>query len=234
MTGPALFVPPPATAANRNLSELSFASALEAARAIRGRSVSSVELTRHVLDRIKRYHTKVNAVVTLLREPALKRAREADEALARGEWWGPFHGVPCTIKDTFETAGVRTTAGASFLKDHVPAGDAPVMARLRGAGAVIIGKTNTPRMAMDWQTHNEIFGVTNNPYDLDRTPGGSTGGGAAALAAGLTYLSVGSDIGGSIRIPAHFCGVYGLKPTLNLIPPEGHIPPAPGGPPHPR
>jgi len=213
------------------LSELPFASALEAARAIRGREVSSAELTKQVLERIERFNPKLNAIITPIKDDALARARAADEALARGEWWGPFHGVPCTIKDTFEAAGVRTTAGSTSLADYVPQRDADVTARLRAAGAVILGKTNVPEMAGDWQSYNDVFGTTNNPWDLARTPGGSSGGEAAALAAGLTYLSVGSDIGGSIRVPAHFCGVYGHKPTLNVVSREGHIPPPPGGPP---
>jgi len=212
-------------------ADLAFASALEAARAIRRREISSVELTKQVLERIERLNPKVNAIVTLVKDDALARARAADDALARGEWWGPFHGVPCTIKDTFEVAGVRTTAGSTSLASYVPQRDADVAARFRAAGAVILGKTNVPEMAGDWQSYNDVFGTTNNPWNLSRTPGGSTGGEAAALAAGLTYLSVGSDIGGSIRVPAHFCGVYGHKPTLNVVSREGHIPPPPGGPP---
>ena len=211
----------------RPVSELDFGSALAAARAIRAGEVSSLELTRHILDRISRLNPRINAIVTLTADAALARAREADAALARREAWGPFHGVPCTIKDTFEMAGVRTTAGATFLANHISARDAVVVARLRSAGAVIVGKTNVPRMASDWQSYNEIFGATNNPWDVTRTPGGSSGGEAAALAAGLTYLSVGSDIGGSIRVPAHFCGVYGHKPTLNVVPIRGHVPPPP-------
>ena len=217
----------------RPASDLDFASALAAARAIRAGEVSSLELTRHTLDRISRLNPRINAIVTLTADAALARAREADDALARKQTWGPFHGVPCTIKDTFETAGVRTTAGATQFTSHVPSRDAVVVARLRAAGAVILGKTNVPRLAADWQSYNEIFGVSNNPWDVTRTPGGSSGGEAAALAAGLTYLSVGSDIGGSIRVPAHFCGVYGHKPTLNVVPNRGHIPPPPnviGGP----
>jgi len=209
-------------------AELTFASAHEAARAIRARAVSSLELTRHVLARIERYNPKINAIATLLAERALAQAQAADAALARGEWWGAFHGVPITIKDTFEIAGVRSTAGATALKDHVPAQDAAVVERLARAGAVIVGKGNVPPLAMDWQTTNELFGTTNNPWDTGRTPGGSTGGDAAAIAAGLSYLAVGSDIGGSIRIPAHFCGVYGHKPSLNVVPGRGHIPPLPG------
>ena len=213
--------------------DLAFASALDAARAIRRRTVSSVELTNQLLQRIEKYNPKLNAIVTLDDEGALARAKAADEAAARGEWWGPFHGVPCTVKDTFETKGIRTTAGAPFLAKHVPKRDALVVERLKGAGAVILGKTNTPLMASDGQTFNEVFGTTNNPYNAERTPGGSSGGSAAALAAGLTFLCVGSDIAGSIRAPAHFCGVYGHKPSVNVVPTRGHIPPPPGSPPGP-
>jgi amidase len=214
-------------------SDLDFASALAAARAIRRGAVSSVELTTRMLERIERFNPQLNAIVTLTHTEALARARAADEAMAREEWWGPFHGVPCTVKDTIETAGVRTTAGASFLANHVPARDATVVVRLRAAGAVILGKTNVPHLAADWQTHNDLFGTTNNPWDTARTPGGSSGGCAAALAAGLSYLSVGSDQGGSIRVPAHFCGVYSHKPTLNVVPLRGFIRPLPGEPPRP-
>jgi amidase len=139
--------------------------------------------------------------------------------------------VPCTVKDTFEAAGVRTTAGAPQFANHVPSVDAAVVARLRAAGVVILGKTNVPVLARDVQSYNEIFGTTNNPWDLSRTPGGSSGGEAAVLAAGLCHLGIGSDIGGSIRTPAHFCGVYGHKPTLEVVPLRGHIPPPPGSPP---
>jgi amidase len=213
--------------------DLDFASALDAARAIRTGRVSSVELTNRMLARIALYNPKVNAIVTLTADAALARARAADEARARGEWWGPFHGVPATIKDTFETAGVRTTAGSTTLTNHVPAGNAVVVERLRRAGVVILGKTNVPDMAGDWQSYNDVFGMSRNPWDLERTPGGSSGGEATALAAGLTYVTIGSDIGGSIRVPAHFCGVYGHKPTIGVIPLRGHVPPPPGTPPFP-
>jgi len=210
-----------------------FGTLTEATRAVRSGVISSLELTKHILERIERYNPSLNAMVTLLRDEALARASAADEALARGEWWGPLHGVPITVKDAFEITGVRTTAGAPFLSDHIPMKDAAVVARLRAAGGVILGNTNVPFMLRDIQSYNEIYGTTNNPWDLERTPGGSTGGGAAALAAGLSYLSVGSDIGGSIRVPAHFSGVYGHKPTLNVVPQRGHIPPLPGDPPSP-
>jgi amidase len=210
-----------------------FGSAVEAAAALRRRDVSSVELLDAMLGRIERHNRALNAIVTLTAESARARALEADRALARGEVWGPLHGVPMTIKDTFETAGVRTTAGARFLSQHVPARDAVVVDRVRRAGAILLGKTNVPPLAADWQSDNEIFGRTNNPWNPDHTPGGSSGGCAAALAAGLSYLSVGSDIGGSIRIPAAFCGLYGHKPSIGLVPLAGHIPPPPGLPPFP-
>ena len=201
-----------------------FSSAHEAADAIRRGAVSSLALMECILDRIDRFNPALNAVVTLMREEALVCALEADEALARGELWGPLHGVPVTVKDCFDVAGVRTTAGSRSMADRVPEEDAVAVARLRAAGALIIGHTNVPPMAGDWQTYNRVFGTTNNPWDLERTPGGSTGGGAAALAAGLSFLSLGSDIGGSIRLPSHFCGVYGHKPSLNVVPQGGHVP----------
>ena len=217
----------PLRAARAAAGDLDFASALDAARAIRSGQVSSVELTTRMLDRIQQHNGKLNAVVALAPD-ALDRARAADEARARGDWGGPFHGVPCTIKDTFEVAGVTTTAGSPALRNHMPARDAAVVARLRASGMVVLGKTNVPLFASDWQSYNAVYGQTNNPWDVTRTPGGSTGGGAAALAAGLTYLEPGSDLAGSIRIPAHFCGIYGHKPSLDVVPMRGHIPPPPG------
>jgi amidase len=168
--------------------------------------------------RIEAHNPKVNAVVTVAAEQALARADEADAARARGENWGPLHGVPCTVKDLADTAGIRTTSGSLEFKDHVPEKDDAIVARLRRSGAVILGKTNTPEFGNDYQTYNDVFGTTNNPWNPERTSGGSSGGCAAALASGLTYLSLGSDMGGSIRCPAHFCGVYGHRPTLNVIP----------------
>ena len=191
------------------MSEIAFRSAHELARAVREREVSCRELVEGYLSRIAALNPMVNAVVTLDAEGARRRAAEADEALARGELWGPLHGVPVTVKDSLETAGMRTTCGVRELADHVPDRDAVAVARLRSAGAVLLGKTNLPPWTMDVHTVNDVFGCTNNPWDLTRSPGGSSGGAAAALAAGLTGLEVGSDIGGSIRNPAHFCGVYG-------------------------
>jgi amidase len=200
---------------------------------IRRGEISSSEVTTHVLERIGRHNRGLHAIVTLTADAALARARAADEARARGEWWGPFHGVPATIKDGFSIAGVRTTAGAQALASYVPPRDAAVVERLRAAGAVILGTTNVPEWWADWQSANAIFGASSNPWDVTRTPGGSSGGEAAALAAGLTYLSIGGDLAGSIRIPAHCCGVYGHKPSLGIVPQRGTIPPPPEVPPGP-
>ena len=205
-----------------------FGAAHEALRALRSGAISSRELTAHVFGRIQKYNPKINAFVTLVEGPAMERARQADEARAAGRLWGPLHGLPVLIKDGFSTAGVRTTCGIKLLEKYVPKEDSVVAARLKAAGAILIGKTNVPPGLADVQSYNEIAGTTNNPWDLSRTSGGSTGGGAAALAAGFGFLEVGSDIGGSIRTPSHFCGVYGLKPTINIIPLDGHIPPPPG------
>jgi len=206
------------------LSRLAFVSATKAAKEIREGKTTSTKLTAHILERIERLNPGINAIVTLAREEALAAAKKADEALSKGEIMGPLHGVPITIKDCFEVAGVRTTAGNPSFSDHIPDRDATAVSRLRAAGAVILGKTNVPIMAGDWQSYNKIFGTTNNPWDPERTPGGSTGGGAAAVASGLSFLSLGSDIGGSIRVPSNFCGLFGHKPTINVVPLRGHIP----------
>ena len=212
---------------------LAFASAVEAARALAERRISSVELTREVLDRVERYNPALNAYVNVLADSALARARAADAALARGERWGPLHGLPVAIKESFAIAGVPQTVGLPSLADHRPAEDSEAVARLRAGGAIVLGNTNVPLLLWDLQSYNEVYGTTNNPWDLGRTPGGSSGGSAAALAAGLGFVALGSDIGGSIRTPAHFCGVYGHKPTLNVVPRRGQIPPLPGSPPQP-
>lgn len=198
------------------------------ADALRRREIGCVELLDHYLERIARLNPRLNAVVTLDVEGARARAADADRALARGESWGPLHGVPFTIKDSYETAGLRTTCGWEQISGHVPATDAVTVARLRAAGAVVFGKTNVPTLASDVQTYNPIFGTTSNPWDVARTPGGSSGGAAAAIAAGLTGGDIGSDIGGSIRTPANWCGIFGHKTTWGIIPGRGHIPPAPG------
>lgn len=208
--------------------DIAFQSASELAAALRKKEVGSLELLDHYLERVDRLNPKINAVVTLDVERARRRAKEADDALARGEVLGPLHGLPMTIKDSFETEGIRTTSGSPMLAEYVPARDAVAVARLKAAGAVIFGKTNLPLFAADVQSYNEVFGTTNNPWDPGRIPGGSSGGAAAALSAGLAGFELGSDIGGSIRNPAHFCGVFGHKPSYGVVPLRGHIPGPPG------
>ena len=205
-----------------------FSSAAELAAAIRARRASALDVAELYLSRIEKHNGALNAVCTLDAAGARKRAREADQAIARGEIWGPLHGVPMTIKDALETAGVRTTGGHPPLKDYVPAKDASAVARLKAAGAILLGKTNVPPLSADYRADNEIFGRSSNPWDLSRTPGGSSGGAAAAVAAGLTAFDVGSDLAGSVRTPAHFCGLFGLKPTERRVPNTGHIPEPPG------
>jgi amidase len=202
-----------------------FATALDAAAAIKAKRISSVELTELAFRRMDRYNPKINAVILEFRAASLARAREADQALAKKQWWGPFHGVPVTVKESYGMEGVPTTAGLPQYKDFRPKQNAIAVDRILRAGAIVIGKTNVPVMLADLQSYNPIYGTSNNPWDLARTPGGSTGGGAAALAAGLGHLTLGSDIGGSIRIPSHFCGIYGHKPTLELVSTLGHVPP---------
>lgn len=212
------------------MDDLTYATAVELAAGIRRRRFSAVELLDAHLVRVAQHNRALNAIVTLDEERARRRAREADAALARGDVWGPLHGVPFTIKDSIETAGVRTTSGYEPLANYVPVNDAPVVARLRAAGGILLGKTNVPVLTGDAQTANPIFGRSNNPWDVQRTPGGSTGGGAAAVAAGLSPLELGSDIGGSVRIPAHYCGVCTVQPTENCVPLTGHVPGLPGAP----
>lgn len=216
------------------MEEVLFLSAQTLAGRIRGRELSSTEVLEAHLAQIARQNPALNAIVTLDEAGARERARAADAALARGEIWGPLHGVPVTLKDSHAVRGMRTTAGFPPLADYVPAEDGAVAARLRGAGAVLLGKTNVPELLADPQCENPIFGRTNNPWDRTRTPGGSSGGACAAVAAGLSALDIGSDIGGSIRIPAHFCGVCGLKTTEHRVPRTGHIPNLPGNPPSAR
>jgi amidase len=210
------------------MTDIVFLSAGELAGAIRSRALSAVDALEAHIAQINRHNPALNAVVTRDDGFARKRAAEADAALARGEVWGPLHGVPITVKDVFETRGMRTTASFKRLSGHIPREDATVVARLRAAGAIVWGKSNMPELAMDFQSNSPIFGRASNPFDTARTPGGSTGGGAAAVAAGLSPFEIGSDIGGSIRIPAHFCGLFGFKPTDHRVSGGGHIPELPG------
>jgi amidase len=205
-----------------------FTTTVDLARALRQREVSAAEVMEAHLERIRRVNPAVNAIVTLDAARALERAHAADVALAAGECWGPLHGVPFTLKDAHATEGVLTTVGAPEFANHVPSYDGTVAARLKAAGAILLGKTNVPPMLMSAQTDNPLFGRTNNPWNLGRTAGGSSGGAGAAVAAGLTPFDVGSDLSGSIRMPAHFNGIFGLKPTANRIPRTGHLPPPPG------
>lgn len=186
------------------------------------------DLLEKVIARIEAVNPSLNAVVVTDFAAARKAADVADKARAAGEVLGPLHGLPMTIKDALEVAGIVTTGGAPELKDHVPTAHADAVQRVVDAGAIIIGKTNVPYMSGDLQTYNDVYGTTNNPWDTGRTPGGSSGGAAASLAAGLTMIEIGSDIGGSIRCPAHYCGVAGHKPSLGLVSKRGHIPPPPG------
>jgi amidase len=214
------------------MDEMLTRSATQASDMLGRKEVSCRELTEALLGRIDAINPSVNAVVELRREAALAEATAADAAIAHSDDRGPLHGVPMTVKDSFNVAGLHTTWGNPAFKDYVADQDATVVRRLKQAGAIILGKTNVAFMLSDFgQTANELFGVTNNPWDTSRTPGGSTGGGAAALAAGMTYLEYGSDLVGSIRIPASFCGVYGLKPSVGIVPLTGfQIPGPPAGP----
>ena len=204
--------------------DLDFATALQAAESIRKKQVSSVELTRRAFERIDRYNPQLNAFAYLLRDDALAQAEKADAALAEGGSLGVFHGVPVTVKESYGVAGHPATWGLPPLRDSRAPQDADAVAGLRAAGAILVGATNVPVSLSDWQSYNPIYGQTNNPWDVNRTPGGSSGGSAAALAAGIGYLSIGSDIGGSIRVPSHFCGIFGHKPTLDLVSTNGQIP----------
>lgn len=204
-------------------------SAREIAAQIRRKEVSPVEVARAHLDRIERLNPKLNAFVDYKPEAVLAQAREAESAILRGDDLGPLHGVPVSIKSSIDVAGHRSEAGTRLRAGYIAAEDAPLVARLRSAGAVILGVTNTPELLMAWETDNLLYGRTNNPWDLTRTSGGSSGGEAAAIAAGLSAGGVGSDGGGSIRVPAHFCGICGLKPTPGRIPSTGHYPKS-GGP----
>src|SRR5262244_4649537 len=203
--------------------ELWWMPAVEMAAAIRRKKISPVEVMKVVLARIERLNPTLNAFVTLMPEQAMRDARAAERSLGKkGAKLGPLHGVPFSTKDLVNTRNIRTTFGTRLYADNVPTETAPIVERMLAAGAIQLGKTNTPTFGWIGATHNLLFGVTRNPWNLDRTPGGSSGGASAAVAAGLGPLAVGTDGGGSIRKPAAFCGIFGLKPTYGRIPIHPH------------
>jgi amidase len=206
------------------MDERAFASATQLAGEIRDRRIGCLELLDFYLARAERYNPALNAIVAWQTDRARERARAADAALARGEIWGPLHGIPMTVKESFDVAGLPSTWGNRLWQDNIAADNAVLVDRLLAAGAVIYGKTNVPLLLSDLQTFNEVYGTTNNPWDKARGPGGSSGGEAAALAAGLSALGAGSDLAGSLRNPAHYCGIYAHKPSWGLIPTLGHSP----------
>jgi len=210
------------------MDNLAYLSGSQLIKAIQNMEISSEELLNLYQARFNALNPIINAIVATDFESARIRAKKADEALAKGDVWGPLHGLPMTVKDSVEVMGMPCTSGFPGLKDHLPQNNADVVDLLLDAGAIIFGKTNLPMFGQDFQSFNEVYGQTNNPWDVSKVPGGSSGGSAAALVAGLTALEIGSDIGGSIRNPAHFCGVYGHKPSYDIVSFKGHIPPFPG------
>ncbi|MBI4765704.1 MAG: amidase [Deltaproteobacteria bacterium] len=209
----------------KKMDDLPFQSAVNLVKAIQEKKISSSELLELYIERYERYNPSINAIVETDFETARAKARQADEALANNENWGPLHGLPMTIKDYINVTGLHTTYGSPIFKDNLPTTNSDVVQPLIDAGAIIFGKTNLPLWAMGTQSFNEVYGQTNNPWDLTRTSGGSSGGSAAAIAAGLSGLEIGSDHAGSIRSPAHFCGIYGHKPTYGIVPIHGQQPP---------
>jgi Asp-tRNA(Asn)/Glu-tRNA(Gln) amidotransferase A subunit family amidase len=210
------------------MNELNFLSASKLADLVRAKEVSPVEVVEAHIRRIEEVNPKINAFVTTTFASARDAARAAEQMIGRGETLGPLHGVPISIKDSIETAGVRTVSGTRLRESYVPESDALVVTKLKRAGAIILGKTNVPEMAMDYRSENPVFGRTSNPWDLNRVPGGSSGGEAAAIATGCSAAGIGSDLGGSVRVPSHFCGIVGLKTTPGRIPGSGHFPPCVG------
>jgi amidase len=205
-------------------TNLPFQTAKQLASAVRRKKIGCLELLDLYLKRVEAHNPALNAIIAMDIEGARKRAKAADRAVKAGRKLGPLHGVPMTIKESFDVAGYRTTWGVPAFKDNKAKTNSLVAQRMIDAGVTLFGKTNVPLMLADYQSYNDIYGTTNNPWDLTRSPGGSSGGSAAALAAGLTGIEAGSDIGSSIRNPAHYCGVYGHKPTWGVVSPKGHAP----------
>lgn len=206
------------------MTEINFLSATQMAEQVRSQRLSPVELVEAHLSQIERLNPRLNAFVQVDTEGALRKAKEAESAVKRGKQLGPLHGVPISIKSSIEVAGMRCEAGSKLRTGVVATQDAPLVTRLQNAGAIVVGTTNSPEFLMAWETDNLLHGRTNSPWDLSRTPGGSSGGEAAAIASGCSAGGVGSDGGGSIRVPAHFSGIFGLKPTPGRIPATGHVP----------
>jgi len=213
---------------NEIVNEITSLSASEMAEKVRSRKLSPVEVVDAHLARIEQVNPRINAFVQVDAEAAIAQARAAEKAVTSGERLGPLHGVPISIKSSIDVAGMRCEAGTKLRQGHVASADAPLVQRLRKAGAIVLGVTNAPELLMAWETDNLLYGRTNNPWDLSRTAGGSSGGEAAAIASGCSAGGVGSDGGGSIRVPAHFCGICGLKPTPGRIPATGHFPQSAG------
>lgn len=208
------------------MKDLTFASATSLAGAIRRKEISSREVVEAHLKQIERENPRLNAVVRVLADSARAQAAKADEAIARGHAVGPFHGVPMSVKDAWEVAGVRSTGGTLGRANYIPERDATVIARMRAAGAIPIGMTNLPELSLAFESDNLVHGRANNPYNVARTPGGSGGGGAAAIAAGMSPIEIGADLGGSIRLPSHFCGIAGIRATTGRAPMTGYFPPS--------
>src|SRR5438477_7185656 len=205
-------------------SDLTFLSISELGELIRNKKVSPVEVTRATLDRIEKLNPKLNAYITVTRDMAIRAAQDAEAEIQQKKWRGPLHGIPIALKDLFDTAGIKTTAGSNVFKDRVPAQDAEVVRRLKAAGAVLVGKTNMHEFAFGGSSLVTAFGGVHNPWDVNRIAGGSSGGSASAAAAGLCYGALGSDTAGSIRQPASYCGLAGLKPTYGLVSTRGVVP----------
>ncbi|MBI4853600.1 MAG: amidase [Acidobacteria bacterium] len=205
------------------MDDLIYFSVLEIARLISEKKMSAMEVLDIHLKHIAKYNSKINAIILLDEEGAIKRAKEADQALSKGEIWGPLHGVPFTVKDSYATKGLRSSFGNPLHKNNIPDSDSTLVARLKQAGAILLGKTNLPYFSFDWQVNGSLFGRANNPYNLAHIVGGSSGGSAAALAAGFTPLCLGSDIAGSLRVPAHFCGITTIRPTEHALSDFGHF-----------
>src|SRR6201991_3726390 len=204
------------------MTNLIHKSLTELASLIRRKEVSPVQVMESFLEQIEAINPKLNAIITLAPD-LLEQAKVAEQEIKENKLVGPLHGVPVTVKDTIETGGLRTTSGSKIRKDFVPERDAPAVALLKAAGAIILGKTNTAEMAMDYTADNPVFGRTNHPIDAALPPGGSSGGEPASIASYMSPAGIGSDLAGSIRVPAHFCGIAGLKPTSGSVPMEGHL-----------